>query len=618
MCSGSALAGGMSDPPTPPAPPAGGAEESSIGVGAVSASTARLMIAMSAAGVGHGLKDRRSGTARRGGFAPSAVGRAPGRALRSAGMPRPWPTTPPTAAQRAAYADAEPRVVLARRPRREPGRRRRWPASTTPTCASSAAASPGCGRRCTPRPTTRRATSSCSRPRRVGFGRQRPQRRVLRRLAHPRDRATGWRASPTRCATLERLGLENFAGLRGRPRRATASTATSRRPASCSRCRTPTRSPWLARTRELLRASATTSRCSTSAAMRAEVALAHLPRRRLGPHRRRRPRPRQARRAACATRRCGPACASTSTRPCTTCARPAAASTVLDRAGARCAPAASCSPRAPTRRCCARSATTSCRSTTTCWSPSRSARRSATRSAGRERQGIGDGGNQFHYYRLTADDRILFGGYDAVYRFGGPVGAAPRRARRRPSRRSPSTSSTRSRSSRACASPTAGAARSTPARASRVFFGTALRRARRLRDRLHRPRRRRRRASAPASRSTCSTAATPRPPACATCAASRSRSRPSRCAAAVIQLHAQPPRRRRPQRRPPRPLAAARSTASASASTAETPGQPPVGGVVLGFMIARTPTAASPTPTSATRLVIVPASPHAALFSHSA
>ena len=41
----------------------------------------------------------------------------------------------------------------------------------------------------------------------------------------------------------------------------------------------------------------------------------------------------------------------------------------------------------------------------------------------RRRQGIGDGGNQFHYYRLTDDDRILFGGYDAVYRRGGPVGA---------------------------------------------------------------------------------------------------------------------------------------------------------------------------------------------------
>ncbi|MGC9219831.1 MAG: NAD(P)/FAD-dependent oxidoreductase [Solirubrobacteraceae bacterium] len=37
------------------------------------------------------------------------------------------------------------------------------------------------------------------------------------------------------------------------------------------------------------------------------------------------------------------------------------------------------------------------------------------------RQGIGDSGNQFHYYRLTADNRILWGGYDAVYRYGGPV-----------------------------------------------------------------------------------------------------------------------------------------------------------------------------------------------------
>jgi glycine/D-amino acid oxidase-like deaminating enzyme len=40
----------------------------------------------------------------------------------------------------------------------------------------------------------------------------------------------------------------------------------------------------------------------------------------------------------------------------------------------------------------------------------------------RGRQGLGDMANQFHYYRLTADDRILWGGYDAVYRYGGPVG----------------------------------------------------------------------------------------------------------------------------------------------------------------------------------------------------
>lgn len=36
----------------------------------------------------------------------------------------------------------------------------------------------------------------------------------------------------------------------------------------------------------------------------------------------------------------------------------------------------------------------------------------------RERQGVEDAGNQFHYYRLTADNRMLWGGYDAVYYFG--------------------------------------------------------------------------------------------------------------------------------------------------------------------------------------------------------
>lgn len=36
----------------------------------------------------------------------------------------------------------------------------------------------------------------------------------------------------------------------------------------------------------------------------------------------------------------------------------------------------------------------------------------------RSRQGISDAGNQFHYYRLTPDNRILWGGYDAVYHYG--------------------------------------------------------------------------------------------------------------------------------------------------------------------------------------------------------
>lgn len=39
----------------------------------------------------------------------------------------------------------------------------------------------------------------------------------------------------------------------------------------------------------------------------------------------------------------------------------------------------------------------------------------------RNRQGVGDCANQFHYYRLTVDNRIVWGGYDAVYHFGRKV-----------------------------------------------------------------------------------------------------------------------------------------------------------------------------------------------------
>ncbi len=39
----------------------------------------------------------------------------------------------------------------------------------------------------------------------------------------------------------------------------------------------------------------------------------------------------------------------------------------------------------------------------------------------KNRQGIADMGNQFHYYRITKDNRILFGGYDAIYNFGGKI-----------------------------------------------------------------------------------------------------------------------------------------------------------------------------------------------------
>ena len=44
------------------------------------------------------------------------------------------------------------------------------------------------------------------------------------------------------------------------------------------------------------------------------------------------------------------------------------------------------------------------------------------------RQGLSDLANQFHYYRQTDDHRILWGGYDAIYDFGGRV--APERDQR--------------------------------------------------------------------------------------------------------------------------------------------------------------------------------------------
>jgi len=49
---------------------------------------------------------------------------------------------------------------------------------------------------------------------------------------------------------------------------------------------------------------------------------------------------------------------------------------------------------------------------------------SAARLAGlgwRDRRGASDLGNQFHYFRLTRDNRVLWGGYDAVYYNGGRI-----------------------------------------------------------------------------------------------------------------------------------------------------------------------------------------------------
>ena len=39
----------------------------------------------------------------------------------------------------------------------------------------------------------------------------------------------------------------------------------------------------------------------------------------------------------------------------------------------------------------------------------------------RNRQGLSDSANRFHYYRQTEDGRILWGGYDAIYNYGGKV-----------------------------------------------------------------------------------------------------------------------------------------------------------------------------------------------------
>ena len=82
------------------------------------------------------------------------------------------------------------------------------------------------------------------------------------------------------------------------------------------------------------------------------------------------------------------------------------------------------------------------------------------------RQALADAGYMFHYYRLTEDQRILWGGWDAFYYLRQPHRARSSRSGPTSTPSWPSTSSRRSRSSRACASRTAGPASSTPARAS--------------------------------------------------------------------------------------------------------------------------------------------------------
>ncbi|GAA4746628.1 hypothetical protein GCM10025783_18320 [Amnibacterium soli] len=82
----------------------------------------------------------------------------------------------------------------------------------------------------------------------------------------------------------------------------------------------------------------------------------------------------------------------------------------------------------------------------------------------RGRQGIGDSGNQFHYYRLTTTGSCGAGTTRSTTTAGG-CGRSTRSGRRR-SASWPGTSRRRSPSSSTCASPTAGRGRSTPAAGS--------------------------------------------------------------------------------------------------------------------------------------------------------
>ena len=77
------------------------------------------------------------------------------------------------------------------------------------------------------------------------------------------------------------------------------------------------------------------------------------------------------------------------------------------------------------------------------------------------RQGVGTSGNQFLYYRRTADHRILFGGYDAIYHYGSAMGPALEQRAATFTRLS-SLFARRSRHSRTSASPTRCRGRSTP------------------------------------------------------------------------------------------------------------------------------------------------------------
>ena len=383
---------------------------------------------------------------------------------RLAARPRalmPWPSSPATP-HRAAYRDAEPRSFWLR------SRASPTPALTGRTSADLCIVGGGLHRPvggalrkgATPRARCRR----CSRPRPPGSapagataGSPSPPSRTGSR--------TGSRASPTRCrrsngsrsrtstglqADLDRLRDR----LRLRAHRRVA-RAHRRLPGAVAR----------GGARDAARASGTRSRSSTREAMRAEVhsptyiggVWDHTGAGILDPGKlAARPARRRDR---------APACASTSTPPCTT-----SATTPCSRARAgvraaqgpardeRLSPAAARDPALHRPGLRLRARHRAARLATIGWAQPPGHRR--------RRQPVP---------LLPADHRRPH----PVRRLGrGLPLPRPGRARAttsttRRSRSSPSTSSTRSRSSRARASPTAGAARSTPAVRFSVFFGTA-------------------------------------------------------------------------------------------------------------------------------------------------
>ena len=439
----------------------------------------------------------------------------------------PWPSTPPTAAHRAAFADAEPRRSGCRR---RAGRRPRWPATRRRPVHRRRRLHRAVGGAATPRSGIRGATSYCSRPRPPASAPAGATAASCRSLTHGID--NGLARFAEEMQLLERLGAREL-------RRACAPIDALRDRLRLRAHRRPAGHRRLPGTPRLEEDESCGVRPRVmvldGAAMRAEVASPTYLRRRLGPHRRGDRRPGQAglRPARARAGRCPRA---SSTPPCTT---STGRHRVLTASG-RCARARSCSPPAPIHRCCGSGAS---RAGLRLRARDRAARPRSDSIGWKHRQGFGDGGNQFHYYRLTADNRIL--------------SAA----------RTPSTAS-------AARSPAPGRARpdfhhagpallpDVPAARGHALhpplgrrhrhllplLGLLRHRARRpprLRHRLHRPRRRRRPLRRPRRRSTSSTAATPRRRACATSAPSP----PVPARAAPVRgdpVHPQPPRGRRP------------------------------------------------------------------------